>query len=768
MYVQCERCKTEYDFDDALVSGRGTTVKCTNCSHQFRVKRESGGEELDRWIVTTSAGEQLTFTSLKELQRAIIAKLVGRSDNLARGGAPLRLLGAIAELEPFFETAEAKNGDGKAARDARSNPPRKSFSSRPPPIPGVVPTMLAPPPKRARSEPPPLAPMRPRIETMRPRDEGGTAVPPPAEAAETMVEALPVTKSNAPTAVSPTGTMIGAPIDQLVEPDPETTRVQKEQETAVAVSPRATTKGMSEPPPLPARQRGSVPPPLPAVAKGASRPPEPVRDYPRPPRPPRPPIETTSPLPPATRPVRRVMASEDELDALPVATPRARLGGWVIAAILIALVGGYMGRSYIAKANHASAAASQPLDPRAQQFLTAGEAALLQGDLDGAKEAFDKASAIAEKDPRVLLPAARLATIRADVPWLKQRLIAPLGVPLNAQQQEDADVNKAVLDDLAAKAKKAAEDAVAAAPDDPAALRMKVDALRIAGDRDAARALVGRVATNASQPETAYVLGALDMAELDPPWSVVLERLRTAAAGEAGLGRARSALAYALARSGDVAGAKQEADRLTTLAHPPTLIPQLRAFIDAAPSTMPDAGVAANATTSIDVSKLPTANNVATPGGGGGGFSSDPRVLLTQADAARQKKDYERARALYEAALAKNSSDSEALAGLGDVSRDEHDLQGALSFYNKAIGANPTFLPALIGAADVTWDQGDRAAAQHLYKEIADRFPDGSYPGRVKERAYGSPDNNSTPASAVTTSATSGSTASDLQNGAPP
>ena len=124
MYVQCERCKTEYDFDDALVSGRGTTVKCTNCSHQFRVKRESGGEELDRWIVTTSAGEQLTFTSLKELQRAIIAKLVGRSDNLARGGAPLRVLGAIAELEPFFETAEAKNGDGKAARDARSNPPR--------------------------------------------------------------------------------------------------------------------------------------------------------------------------------------------------------------------------------------------------------------------------------------------------------------------------------------------------------------------------------------------------------------------------------------------------------------------------------------------------------------------------------------------------------------------------------------------------------------------------------------------------------------------
>ncbi|MGH7327941.1 MAG: zinc-ribbon domain-containing protein, partial [Polyangiaceae bacterium] len=140
MYVQCERCKTEYDFDDALVSGRGTTVKCTNCAHQFRVKRENGGEELDRWIVTTQAGQQLTFTSLKELQRAIMAKLVGRSDSLARGDAPLRLLGAIAELEPFFENADAKNGEGKAVQQARSNPPRKAYSSRPPPIPGVVPT----------------------------------------------------------------------------------------------------------------------------------------------------------------------------------------------------------------------------------------------------------------------------------------------------------------------------------------------------------------------------------------------------------------------------------------------------------------------------------------------------------------------------------------------------------------------------------------------------------------------------------------------------
>src|SRR5262249_49170904 len=31
MEITCNRCKTEYDFDDALVSERGTTVRCTNC-----------------------------------------------------------------------------------------------------------------------------------------------------------------------------------------------------------------------------------------------------------------------------------------------------------------------------------------------------------------------------------------------------------------------------------------------------------------------------------------------------------------------------------------------------------------------------------------------------------------------------------------------------------------------------------------------------------------------------------------------------------------
>jgi len=82
MDVRCERCNTEYEFDDALVSGRGTTVKCTNCGHKFKIRRSDGDYSEDFWNVTTSDGRTLVFTSLRELQRAIQSHLVERGDKL--------------------------------------------------------------------------------------------------------------------------------------------------------------------------------------------------------------------------------------------------------------------------------------------------------------------------------------------------------------------------------------------------------------------------------------------------------------------------------------------------------------------------------------------------------------------------------------------------------------------------------------------------------------------------------------------------------------
>src|SRR5215475_1409763 len=101
MDVTCERCSTAYEFDDALVSERGTTVKCTNCGHQFKVRRTDGTLAAERWLVRTVDGRELEFAALRELQSAITTSRITRDDVLSRDNSRPRRLGSIAELEPF-------------------------------------------------------------------------------------------------------------------------------------------------------------------------------------------------------------------------------------------------------------------------------------------------------------------------------------------------------------------------------------------------------------------------------------------------------------------------------------------------------------------------------------------------------------------------------------------------------------------------------------------------------------------------------------------
>jgi hypothetical protein len=58
--------------------------------------------------------------------------------------------------------------------------------------------------------------------------------------------------------------------------------------------------------------------------------------------------------------------------------------------------------------------------------------------------------------------------------------------------------------------------------------------------------------------------------------------------------------------------------------------------------------------------------------------------------------------------------------------------------------------------ADTQWASGDRGSAQRAYKDIEDRFPEGTYPGYVKTRAGGgaAPAPSSAPAATGATSPT--------------
>ncbi len=709
MDVQCERCRIEYTFSDALLSVRGTPVRCTSCGHEFKVYRSSpgSGDGAEQWLVRTVGAQELSFASFRELQNAILARRVFRDDMLEREGSPAQPLGLISELEPLFDRqsapASAPLGLTDAVRPqiARNATLVPGSVSSAPTATAVRPTDAPPSPRvgaggaiaAVLSQPP-----RGKIDTLRPPLIGAAAPPPAPSSAPSM------------------------PDDGTLRPPPESERGTL---TGVGV---ARSLRASEPGPVAdaAVDRDSL-----ASLQPASLPPPPRALW-------RERLPSDDELPE----LRSLAPASDESYSTP---PRRRVGGWVVGLALlvsVGVVGWAAAKPYLVARD---AGAAMQLNPRAQAFVADGEKAMADGDLDVAQENFDKASALAEDDSRVSLDEARVAAAKADVPWLKIRLLAPGAA-------DDVRIAKAELDELADRARRAAVKARASATDDVPAIRAEIDALRLSGDRVTARVYVPKVVVQASQPETAYVLAALDLAEPEPVWATVIERLRLAAAGEGNAGRARAALVYALARSGDGPAASAELTKIDTLVRPYPLLPNLHAFVaarTAAPAVPASNVIAAVASSPMPVAPPVLAARRVTPAAGGPpreAFAMDARSSMQLASIAIKKGDFGRAGQIYEALATRNPNDSEALSGLGDVARLTGNPAGAMAAYRRAIAVNPSYLPALLGLADTEWTAGDRNAAMRAYSDIVDRFPEGTYAPYVAKRANGA----SLPAAAPT------------------
>src|SRR5690606_14760886 len=130
MDVVCGSCRAEYEFDDALISERGTTVRCTNCGSQFKIFPPAGVRAVELWRVYREhelARPVLEFDAIEALQRAISTAEVRRSDWLARGDDEPRPLAEIVELLPLLAQRNSQGPsslnvetDGlKAARGVR-------------------------------------------------------------------------------------------------------------------------------------------------------------------------------------------------------------------------------------------------------------------------------------------------------------------------------------------------------------------------------------------------------------------------------------------------------------------------------------------------------------------------------------------------------------------------------------------------------------------------------------------------------------------------
>ncbi len=167
----------------------------------------------------------------------------------------------------------------------------------------------------------------------------------------------------------------------------------------------------------------------------------------------------------APRSTRTASACAALSASLPRVAPKRRsVGGFIVAAVVVGgvlMLGAVWAQKNLGR--HSAARhrrRSRPVDPRVATFLANGEKALADGNLELAKESFDKASALSEKDPHVLLGLARLAAVRADVLWLKSRL-------LPADAADDHRITRDGLSELSANARKAADDALLVAPEDP-------------------------------------------------------------------------------------------------------------------------------------------------------------------------------------------------------------------------------------------------------------------------------------------------------------
>ena len=143
MDIKCERCGTEYEFDDSRVSEEGVTVKCSTCGHLFKIRKKSfvltepvpqdDGGAVDggkNWMVRRRDGTVLSFKELTTLQKWIVERRVSREDEISKSGETWKRLGGIAELASFFQVVDQAMAATQPLMPAVSLPPVPSLRPR--------------------------------------------------------------------------------------------------------------------------------------------------------------------------------------------------------------------------------------------------------------------------------------------------------------------------------------------------------------------------------------------------------------------------------------------------------------------------------------------------------------------------------------------------------------------------------------------------------------------------------------------------------------
>lgn len=703
MDVTCPRCQTDYEFDDALVSERGTTVKCTNCGHQFRVFRPKAGagqptQPPELWRIDRRSAEPLELRSLVELQRAIRAGRVSRDDLLRRGEAPARRVGDIPELEPFFPSPRQGAAPNTLPLPSMAEPmipsPRVPahtpiYGNKPgsvPPPPRALPVMTPPPPRITER---PIAPPPPRLPTPL-----GLAPAPP--------EARAVREVQAPRAPDPE---LDPPTirrsDAGRAPQPPTERMQPPTERMEPATERlrdAVTQSVRPGPIEPESITQSVPPP-----RGES-------------------YDSLFPSPPK----------------------RKSNVGLILGVLLIAGlvgVGATVGRPYLAKlaGGGASSSASSGGGERLTRELSAGDRARSDGDWAGAREAYLRATVVDEKSVAAWdglcwadteLAMAHWITALATKSALERDQASSIGLSAGKSCARWAELARVEPEGT----KKVAND-----------LR-PIRAVATQGDGPGVRVYLPAHPGNSVVEALAYLA---DVPKSDPSALDKATKSATTSLARAEIEKLEAPsdlalVAWGAALSGNPARHGAALAELAKRAPRDALLETLRGLLGA------DGGVAAADAAPVAASATSTAPTVAPSGApfiatgpgpvasGGGGPAPEPagdyRALNEKGHKALASGEVTKAETYFKGALAQHPGDLDALYGLGQIARSRGDHAQAISYFKQVLDTSAGFAPARLALADEQWTTGDKAAASKNYELYLERVSEGSGADRARSR----------------------------------
>ncbi|MBW2453692.1 MAG: zinc-ribbon domain-containing protein [Deltaproteobacteria bacterium] len=782
MDVTCDRCNTRYEFDEALVSNRGTTVKCTSCGHQFKVYRAKDAVQLEGWTVRTVDGREIYFKAMRELQAAIHGRDVTPDDVLIPGdGGEPRRLGKIEELESFFAAPEgpemptirrrAKGSRGddismsvtkvagssspsRVDRAGAALPSRTGDTLRPPPTSRTPPVVTIPKPPSPPSEGWEDTP-RTRKQPKAKKERGRAAGSAPAKVSTSDVDSgwgslevesppIPEAKPSASTAEAvealheavnamfadkgkaPEVGAAAAKGDQDSNDDEPTDRHRKSARYAKPHVPSVQdedTLGEEDWDDEPETRRRDDPELADTeLADTAAGTPKARRLEMPSEHPDIPSVPPLTPTPSAARPSilrRSDVYSDPRFSTFGPRGKRPGIARWVVGLIGVGLLG-VVGFTLFKRYAMPPAAESTPAASQEDPRVTK---LVTEGDELLAAGDIDGAKDQYTRASGIAEANPRVATGLARIEVVRADLLW-LHMRLLGDDAPNRSTVGQQLSRAVRKAKEAAAAAATHAPDDPAILGLQIDVLRLEGKAAAARKLVDQL--DGSTATGGRVLATLDLLDGSPNFGSVIDRLGTAVTGEKKLGRARALLIYALARAGKKQAATEALAELKSenAAHP--LLDALARYVESAEEVEEpaDAGVEADAgdDDGDDDDDDPNA------------IPADFREALRRGHAARQRGDLEQAERLYRAALDKSPGNSEALTGLADVARERGDSSSAAKRYEEMLANNPGYLPALVGLADIKWSSGQRGAAVTLYRQVVQAAPNSSYGEHAQTR----------------------------------